>query len=201
MKKLFITPIILAGLLSVAAPAAAFCADQTSTSSISRSCESGVAVYRGQQNGPDFRFVKLAQERDIAQARAREAQARASVAQRQQEQAAARLNRNTGAAPRISRRTFTIGGLGFGFSNGFFPGGFGGFGGNINPRGFTGGSFSRGGFSGGSFGRTGGISSINRVSIAGGVSRPSFGGPSGIRVPLSGGIARIGSGSFGGGRR
>ena len=108
MTKRYTTVLILSSLLAIAAPASAHCANQGSASSITRSCESGVTVFRGQQNGPDFRFAKLAQERDIAEAKVREAHALAQMAQRQS--ANITVNQNSSAVS----------------SGGF--GGFGGFG-------------------------------------------------------------------------
>ena len=87
MKKLYLTSLILLSVSTVATPAYAACAPEYSASSTVRSCESGVAVYRGQINGPDFRIVQLQQQRDLAEARVRREEARTQRVLRQQSQA------------------------------------------------------------------------------------------------------------------
>jgi len=84
MTKRYLTPLFLAALFAASAPASAQCTHNSSQSSTVRSCENGVAVYRGQQNGPDFRFAKLQSDQKIAASKAREAQTRAQSLQRQQ---------------------------------------------------------------------------------------------------------------------
>ena len=123
MKK-YITPLILFSALSAAAPAMAHCSATSAASSTTRSCESGVTVYRGQQNGPDFRFAALDQSLKIAEARARRAQAQAQIAQRRQPQIT--INQNG-----------TGGGAGFAGRSAFFtPFVQRGIGGNFNPASF-----------------------------------------------------------------
>ncbi|MEP6342931.1 MAG: hypothetical protein ABJ275_06405 [Maricaulaceae bacterium] len=88
MKKLYITSLILLSVSTVATPAFAACAPEATASSTVRSCEGGVTVYRGQINGPDFRIIKIQQDRDLAKARLRSEEARAQTVSRQRSQAA-----------------------------------------------------------------------------------------------------------------
>ena len=168
MKKLY-APLIFTSLFTFSAPAYADCAPERSASSTVRSCESGVAVYRGQINGPDFRIVQLQQQRDIAEARARASEARAQTALRQQSKAAETPRRtgpiSTGRSSFVftpfASNSGTRGGLNFGGGlnpTGFRPSGFvGSFGRDVTPtaplalgaRGFSGRGLSGRGFSGG----------------------------------------------------
>ena len=173
MKKIY-APIVLLSLFTFSAPAYAACSPESSASSTIRSCESGVAVYRGQINGPDFRIVQLQQQRDLAEARARASEARAQTALRQQAQATAAPRRTRPISTGRSSFVFTPfasnsgarGGLNFGGGlnpTGFRPSGFvGSFGRDSTPaplalgnavgaRGFSGRGFSGRGFSGGGF--------------------------------------------------
>lgn len=149
--KNYITPLILFSVFAFATPAAAQCSLTPSGSSTQQSCEQGVAVYRGQQSGPDFRFAALRQQREIAEANARRAEARAQAAQLQRQQAQAP------AAPR-NNRPVSLGRSSFVFTP-FAQQGLGGFGnrngfnfiGGLNPTGFRDGNFV------GSFGRASGV--------------------------------------------
>lgn len=105
MMKYIYTPLFLAAAFAVATPASANCTHSNSQSSTVESCERGVAVFRGQQNGPDFRFAKLKSDERIAQSRAREAEARAQALQRQQ---SLTVNQNNLAGGGVT------GGFGFG---------------------------------------------------------------------------------------
>lgn len=95
MIKRYLTPLILTTVFAASTPAIAHCASNAPASSIRVSCESGVKVYRGQINGPDFRFAALQQARDIAEARAQRADERAQRQSR--EQAQITINQNSGA--------------------------------------------------------------------------------------------------------
>ena len=135
MKKLYI-PLILISISALSAPASAACTPEISKSSTLRSCESGVTVYRGQINGPDFRLVELQQKRKLAETRARVAEARAQAAARVKPQA---VQPSVAPAPvQFARGGFVLtpfaqtNGQGFGNRGGF------NFGGGLNPAGFAG---------------------------------------------------------------
>ena len=146
MKKLNFTSFALLSVSVLATPAYAACANEASASSTTRSCEGGVAVFRGQINGPDFRIVQLQQQRDIAEARARREEARTQRVLRQQSQATS-APRPTGPI-RTGRSGFVFTPFAQNNVGGFGRGGGLNFGAGLNPTGFAPsgfvGSFGRG---------------------------------------------------------
>jgi len=108
MKIRYISSLIILSALGLSAPAMAVCHLGASASSTSESCESGVKVYRGQQNGPDIRYAILQQNRDIAESRARAAEARAREAQARVRQAPIMVTQTNNGNRRFLRRNLIV---------------------------------------------------------------------------------------------
>jgi len=152
--------------LGVSAPAMAACHVSASASSNTESCENGVKVYRGQQNGPDIRYAILQQNRDIADARARAAEARARSAESRR--APVTVNQTNNGNNRTFGRNFLVPQARFGFQN---------FRNASVPQ--VGGGFPRSSLVGRSLNR-----SLNRGGTGSGLS-VSVGSSSGLSLPGS----------------
>lgn len=177
MKTHFITSLIVLTALGVSAPTAAACHNASSASSTTVSCENGVKVYRGQQNGPDFRYAVLAQNQKIAEARARAAAAQARARESRPAQVTVNQN-NNGRRSGLVNDVFLVPQARFGFQNfrnASVPRVGGGFrrgrlvGRNVNRR-FGAGGFGRRGLSGSARRAAG-----PRLSLPGANARPAFG--------------------------
>jgi len=177
MKIHVISSLIVMTALSVSAPAAAACHNASAASSTTVSCENGVKVYRGQQNGPDFRYAVLAQNQKIAEARARAAEAQARRRESRAPQVTVNQNNNSRRSGLVNDVFFVPQArLGFqNFRNASVPRVGGNFnrgrlvGRNVNRR-LRGGGLGRRGLSGRARPATG-----PRLSLAGSNARPAFG--------------------------
>lgn len=185
MKTYYISALFLLSALGASAPAAAACGHLAPASSTTVSCENGVKVYRGQQNGPDFRYAVLAQNQKIAEARARAAEARAQAQQNRPVPVTVNQNNNAGRSGFVNDVFFAPQArLGFqNFRNAAVPRVGGNFsrgrlvGRNVNRR-FGGRGLGRRGLGSRGLGRRGLSSrsvSSPRVSLAGANARPAFG--------------------------